>query len=274
LLAAGLVDQPYFKKHGLFGFEALAGKPFIDFFLKAVTGMSLDTARLMKNNTNAFFGLLEYAKQKKDKTANNALLKWVENTERKFFQNGFFSNTWHPKKGASKQQSLEMNHAAMDAFLEAGMHFESRKWVELAEQVAENWWKKRTKLGLVPEGANPKQKITLIYTEGFLPRRVIVPSFLSRLDSQVDFAVVLGKLFWVTGKKKYQRQAEMLAEAIWKHHRKKERFYDLVNGTTGSVLSTVFPTKFLGLLLKPYLMLHALKEEKVSLRLWSLLRDR
>ncbi|MCX6800769.1 MAG: hypothetical protein NTZ73_01110 [Candidatus Diapherotrites archaeon] len=264
------IENSFFKENGLFSFASTSRilKPVIGLIFKKETGLPIDSVMLTKSNVNLIFGLVKVYDSSKSDFLENVFEKWVNALEQKMLMGeGVFRALW---PGDWKVHYLGGDHAVIDALLEIYKVTGKKEALNLAESVASAWLSKADKSGLIPE----------IFFEYSSPLKISNPSmekkFISRLDSQTDFLVVLLKLSELSGNKKYARGAAKILEGILGAHSFKNLFVEYYNIKTGKPENFVVETKFLFLLLKVFIAIEEMaKGNKINSPFMNeLLRDR
>ena len=100
---------------------------------------------------------------------------------------------------------------------------------------------------------------------------------ISRLDSQVDFAVVILKVYELTKDKKYLDAAKNITNGIIKYHKFNKGFIEFVNIKTKEQKGHKIETKFLFLILKLLILMHNIENGKKIYKdklIKDLIRDR
>jgi len=235
--------------------------------LKKKIGFDVDSAMSSKANTNLIQGIISLYNTTGDGVLYENILKWCDSVRYNLLNNdGSLFSIWK-YKGYNK--FLGCDHAIVDSFLEAYCIKKDKSLLKDAENMARFWLNQQEKCGLIPQGVN-----------GF---GVCVDKNLKfgnnpdyfRLDPQVDFFVMLIKLYQLTDNKYYLNSALKLVEGLCNYHGCNSAFADVLNGEKNKLDYTV-ETKFLFLILK-VLMFECYKNKSriykdYNLRL--LLRDR
>jgi uncharacterized protein YyaL (SSP411 family) len=282
-VANGWINTVFFKKHGLFSFEIIQSMPLTKWItnklFEILTPLNTDTAMVMKSNTNLMHGLLKLYSITKDKELKEAIFRWTNSlTEKLADENGRFYSYWNSKSQRSKLISLETNHAVIDVLLEAYLLFRKESMLTLAKRCADAWLSIQSNSGLIPNSIS--EPVPIFDMTSKVPRRRYIEPWISRLDSQTDFSIVLLKLYSLTHESKYYEGATKILEGILEKHKFSEGYVEFVDTKTNQKSGFVIETKFLTLLLKLFLLHIEISEsegaEKIvdDNKLNSLIRDR
>ncbi|MEK6862368.1 MAG: hypothetical protein AABY07_10485, partial [Nanoarchaeota archaeon] len=191
--------------------------------------------------TNPVYGLNAIYKITKDNGLYSILNKWYSAVSSKLMdKNGSLYSVWD-NKGYSK--FLGCDHAVIDTFLEFYVNTGEKRFLNDAEKMANFWIKQQDNSGLIQQGvdefnvcADPNMKY------GDKPKYF-------RLDPQVDFSVVMMKLYQLTENEIYMKKAKKLIDGICKYHIFKSAFVDILDENKNKK-SYIIETKFLFLILK------------------------
>ncbi len=264
-----------FQKHGLFTFQSLSStiKPFfINLLLKSRAGLTLNTALTSKPNTNLLFGLIALYEKTGDNSVKEAILRWLDSVEKTIKTDDVFYSLFDLKTEKADGISLEINHAVIDVLLEIYSKLHNKNAFDLAKKCADFWLKQQHACGLVPEGIHGKV-ILPFKKKSIYP----LPANTSRLDSQVDFAVILAKLYDLTNQKDYLKASLKIVEGILKLHKFGGGYCEFVNLETLEKQGLIIETKFLTLLMKVLLLLYEIRQGASIYKntlLTNLIRDR
>ncbi len=237
------IKSDFYKDNGLFPFlfqpkilKSLANIPF-----KRKFGFSIDSAMSSKANTNLVYGLNAIYKVTKDSDLYSILERWYSAVNDKLLdKDGSLYSVWDDG-GYSK--FLGCDHAVIDTFLEFYFNTKEKRFLNDAEKMANFWIKQQDNSGLIQQGvdefnvcADPNMKY------GDKPKYF-------RLDPQVDFSVVMMKLYQLTENEIYMKKAKKLIDGICKYHIFKSAFVDILDENKNKK-SYIIETKFLFLILK------------------------
>jgi len=237
------INNKYFKENGLFPFVVKSKfiKDLVNILFRKKFGFNIDSAMSSKANTNLVYGLNALYKITKDMEIYTALQKWHSGVRSKFLCEDGSLFCLYDKKSSHK--FLGCDHAVADCFLELYISTKEKKFLEDAEKIANFWIKKQNRSGLVQQGvegykvcADPNMEY------GNNPQYF-------RLDPQVDFFVVLIKLYKLTKKKIYYVKSLKLLNGICKYHNFNSGFVNILDENKNK-LSYIIETKFLFLVLK------------------------
>ncbi len=215
-------------------------------FQKTKLGSS---CKIMKDNTNFSFGLLDIFRATKDQKYLD-ITRAITNQLASLFDNKVFTN----KLDEPGRIELTPSFAVLDYCCDAYVLSQDQTYINLARKIADFWLRKQSSnTGLMP-----------MYSEGQK----------SYFDCETDMAVALTKLFEITDNKNYLLASNKILNGILNYH-KTENGYELeVDVHTGQILSNSIKTKFNALLIK---LLH-LKSQKSSIyndpTLFMLMKDR
>ncbi|MBS3144219.1 hypothetical protein J4208_01395 [Candidatus Woesearchaeota archaeon] len=262
------IEQPFFKKHGLFPFlfQPTSLKPVGNFILRNKIGFSVDSAMSSKANSNLVFGLTALYRQTKDTTLLQALEHWHTGVrDHLLHKDGSLFSIWE-QQGSAK--FLGCDHAVIDCFLELYRSTKKKDYLQDALLAANFWLQRQDASGLIPQGVPGNQ----VCVDRAMPQGD-KPNYY-RLDPQTDFFVVLLKLYQITENKLYLDRALKLLSALTTHHFSGKSFVNVLDDHKRPQ-SPLIETKFLFLILKA-LLVDVYKKKNIykDPALWLLLRDR
>src|SRR3989344_2961265 len=119
------IEQPFFKKHGLFPFlfQPTSLKPVGNFILRNKIGFSVDSAMSSKANSNLVFGLTALYRQTKDTTLLQALEHYRSTKKKDYLQDALLAaNFWLQRQDASGliPQGVPGNQVCVDRAMPQG----------------------------------------------------------------------------------------------------------------------------------------------------------
>lgn len=276
-IANAWIKSKYFDKYGLFSFQTLSSRispvpQILNYVLNRKISLNFSLSYMMKHNTNMLFGLMELHSLTKDDKILGAIEKWMESLEKKMLNDrNLFYSLWNCETKKPENITLESNHAILDVLLEKYIRFKETRWLRLAEDCANSWLNLQRDSGLIPESP---EEVRLLLRKTSIQK---LPLHFSRLDSQVDFAVVLLKLYELTGRKEYYDSCFRIVEGVLTKHRFKNGFCEFVDVENGERYGTTIETKFLTLFIKlPLICYEHLQGRRIYQNpiLASLIRDR
>jgi hypothetical protein len=270
------IEDTFFKKQGLIPFKCTFAliKPFAQVLFKKLTSFSFETSMLTKSNTNMIFGLARLQNIINSDKINHALNQWVNAVESKLLtKENVLLSIWqeHNKFNISY---LGADHAAIDALLEIYLVNKNKKALNLAIKITGGWLKFQSKIGLVTE---TPYEYNLSKLSKIMKNYSMSRTDISRLDSQVDFAVVILKVYELTKDKKYLDAAKNITNGIIKYHKFNKGFIEFVNIKTKEQKGHKIETKFLFLILKLLILMHNIENGKKIYKdklIKDLIRDR
>jgi len=260
-----------FTEHGVFTFEPLDGRLslssfLMNLFLKLRTFTTMDSAVMFKANTNLVFGLIALYGKTKDLVLYESILKWSDSVQKKMMCGNVFYSVWNAEERSSSMVSLETNHAVIDVLLDMYVNLHREDALEIASKCANAWLERQSDCGLVAEGI--KEPVFQPLKKSFCPYSPDT----SRLDSQVDFSIVLAKLYELTNNSSYLHASARIIEGILRLHRFNDGYCEFVNLVTKQKSGFTIEIKFFALLIKA-LLLHYELGRGASIYKNQLLRD-
>lgn len=184
------------------------------------------SARILKDNANYGFGLLDLYRLTKDeqvKDSFSALFEGINDVLKK----DALPNIIHARSNNTFE--LLSSFAFLDMTCDAYELFGEEKYIESAKTLADKWIKLQSDTtGLFPK----ERKLNCSY-----------------FDSETDMGVALLKLYTITHENRYLISVERVLEGLLKYH-KKQNFSLEVNIEDGSVVNSVIKTKFVALFVK------------------------
>lgn len=228
-LAYHSARNAFFKEHGLLPELMSARLPRS--ILNRLDNRS-ENIRLMKNNTNFGFGLLDLWRETKDEKIKEFFYALAD---------GFMSHE-KPKGGMSNLPLLDepadllSSFATIDMFCDAHELFGKEQHLAFAERIANFWLERQSD------------------TTGLFPKRD--GERMSYLDSETDMIIALFKLHERTDKGVYREQALRALTGLLEHHKGEKGYILEVDVHSGEPLDERYKTKYLALFLKPLIYLH------------------
>ncbi|MEK7560773.1 MAG: hypothetical protein AAB539_02340 [Patescibacteria group bacterium] len=248
-LFAFLTANPFFQKRGLLP-ECIITFPLLKpgAYLRPKKFLR---PRIMKHNTNFGFGLLDLWRVAPDPKIKDAFHHLFEGLDRHTVEDGGVRN--YPDE-RSAPADLVSSFAVADLMADGFFVFHDSRYLEFSKRVAEYWIMRQSN------------------TTGLFPKED--GSRLSYLDNETDMAIVLFKLWELTGEQRYHESAERALGGILTHH-KGERGYVLeVDIASGAHNDAEYKTKFNTLLLKPLIYLLSGKKIYGDETIYMLMKDR
>ena len=265
------LNTGFFKKFGLFAFESTSLlKPLMKTAFKFRLGIDLDSAMSSKANTNLIFGLTELYLSTNNNKIKDALLKWVQATEKLLLHNdGYFYSFWSENKGQS-YVFLANDHAMADALIEIYLATGFEKALTIAKKNIDYWLSRQTGDGYFPQGVEGESVTFAKWIKGRNPN-------MTRLDNLTDYGVMLLKIYELTDDKKYFNACRRMIEGLIEHSSYCGAYIDVIDTITLKKDYFFIETKFLFLLTKIFITID-LKEKNESIYnnilIKSLIRDR
>jgi hypothetical protein len=210
----------------------------------------------MKNNTNPIFSFLELYKVDRDATIKSDIYKWVEATKKIMSsgKGGLYSSIELTGNNIKMDVDLTSNFAVIDVLCDCAWVFKEDRFLRMAREIADFWLSlQSSSTGLFP--LTPKSKS-------------------SYLDSETDMIIALIKLYELTGEVKYKESAEKTFEGILQFHHAKRGYVLSVDINNGKILNPIVKTKFVSLLLKPFILFISGRDIYKTPWLHNLLKDR
>lgn len=232
------LGDPYFLRHGVFqaripvGFYGL----FWEFLYKTVKREDLRTTFLVKDNLYFLFALIQYFRFKKDVSLKEVIEKVYNSFSGTFSAEGILYNTWNPVQGISGEPSpLALSHSFIELQLDLFHELGDERYLRDAVLFTDRWLGRRSSLGVIHETNHEDDHYAL-------------------LDPNVDFAINLFKLSEKTGDAGYLEKALEILSALIEHFKAPAGYYWGINTENGTPLQGHIETKYLGLLLKLFLV--------------------
>ena len=230
--------DPYFLKYGVFQARIPVGVSgfFWRFLYRATKGEDLRTTFLVKDNIYFLFALLQYARFQKDASLVKMITKVYDCFMETFSVDGILYNRWNPVQGIKGGPSpLALSHSLMELQLDLFHELGDERFLRDAVRYADRWLKRRSALGVIHETVHPNETYGL-------------------LDPNVDFTINLFKLSEKTGDTDYLERALEIVSAVIEHFKAPAGYYWKIHTEIGTPLQTRIETKYLGLLLKLFLV--------------------
>tara|TARA_Y100000590_G_scaffold449252_1_gene587091 strand:- start:14677 stop:16071 length:1395 start_codon:yes stop_codon:yes gene_type:complete len=241
------INSKFFNTHGLFSFESnLFVKPLIRPVFKLALGIPFDSAMSSKANANLIFGLTELYLVTKNPKLKEALIKWVESTEKLFMHpEGYFYSFWSKKDG-QKYVFLGNDHAMVDALIGIYQATGFENAFTIAIKNVDYWLSQQTEEGYFNQGVEGEKVTFAKWVKGNHPK-------MTRLDTLTDYGVMLLKVYELTGDKKYFIACKKMISALLKYSSYGKAYVDVINTRTLKKKDFMVETKFLFLLTKLFL---------------------
>jgi len=199
--------------------------------LRSLQNSSISRVKLMKDNSNLIYSVIEAYKYTKKNIYKNVLKKWIyEGVLTKMYnQDGFVHTYWENKPyGISLAQNFTFIDILMDYYHNV---YQDNNLLEIVEKITKFWLNKKMPNGLIPE--NPNENIDF-------------------LDCQTDFSVCLKKLSYLTGNYYYQKKGRQLFHSIILNHYKNGYLVNKVDDK-GNTIDKTINLKYNILFLKAYI---------------------
>lgn len=188
----------------------------------------------MKGDTYLIFALLALYRLEKTSWAKEMVIRWCNSLEKYLLdEDGGFFNYWSSQTGERATIELCYNHSVIETLLDIYYDLKYVKALEMAEKCAYYWLRLQNNLGLFPDTAQKD---------------------LANLDPQLDFSINLLKLSELTGKEIYEKIAMSNFLALLTYHKLPYGFAQSVRFNSGKPVNSVVETKYLGLLIKGFLI--------------------
>jgi hypothetical protein len=260
VIKANLRDG-YYREYGIFQARIPLGLegPLYQAVYRYGKGDDLRTTFLVKENVYWLFALLRYYALTREPHIKDSIFQVHQRIGETFRENGTYYNAWHPVDGRLGGPSrLQHSHSVIELLLDLYHEFKDHAFLDEATSLAERWLSRQTPLGIVGESLEDDRPVAL-------------------LDSNVDFAIDLVKLSEKTHRVAYRDRAAEIAEGIIGHFKADYGFYWEIDGLTGRPSNGLIETKYLGLLLKLFLVLIETEDGRTifeNAKLHNLARDR
>lgn len=224
-LLNAFIETKAFRKYGIFPDNVYP-------FIYSSTG----TSSLTKSNTSMISGMLRLY----DATQDWALKEEIEHAllgiKSQFTSpEGCFYMSFDLKGGSVKSKIIEKgyNQPVMGNLIDAFMVLGDKEYLGMAEKCAEFWMKNQSDNGL------------------FFERKVGQAGwYRCTLDSFADMVIIMGKLYEITGKKKYRKSVERSGRGFEFFLADNGCLYQSVDSRNGDILGRENELKFLGGALK------------------------
>lgn len=244
-----LSENKFFQREGLLP-ELIITIPFLKLFSLLVP-KKFNQARVMKHNTNFGFGLLDLWRLDPSEKIKETFYRLYQGLEKHVSPEGGIGNFPYQK---SLPADLVSSFAVADLFADGFIVFKKPEYLELARRIAHFWMDRQSK------------------TTGLFPKEDGSP--LSYLDNETDMAIVLFKLWEITGEQKYHDSAMRALGGIFTHHKGSHGYVLEVDINSGKHEDELYKTKFNTLLLKPIIYLLSGKKIYNDNQLFMLMKDR
>lgn len=182
--------------------------------------------KVMKDNTNYLFGLLDLYRLTADKECLITIKEITEILKHKFESKNF--TNFLTQKDVFE---LLPSFATIDFCADAYEVTKDRFFLEFATDLSDYWISlQRPETGLMPLFSNKNA---------------------SFFDCETDMSVALSKMYEITNNETYGKSSESLLTGILNFHRNERGYVDSVDIETGEPLTDLVKTKFVALLIKP-----------------------
>lgn len=153
-----------------------------------------------------------------------------------------YYNYWNPTSHTAHTKNLVANHSIIEFFIDAHIQLEDQDCLDKAIICAKSWLECMDKSsGLIP-----------FTNDGST----------AWLDPQIDFVVNLLKLYQITDDELYWLKAHKILKGILKYHKTNFGYAQKIDIRNKKPTTRELETKFLGLMLKPFLYLAAIERGK------------
>lgn len=255
------IAHRYFNEHGVFQARIPLGLRGAVWSLayRSIKNDSLKTTFLVKDNVYFLFALLKYYSIVRNDSIRDIITNTYNNLFRLFSQQGLIFNKWNPARGCiGAPSNLAHSHSIIELQLDLYHELDDEKYLNQAVEMTEIWLRRESSLQVINE--------VIEETESY-----------SLLDSNVDLAINLVKLSEKAGRSAYLEKAFDIAMGVIKYFKAPHGYYWKIDTVNGNPLETKIETKYLGLLLKLFLVLMEAAHNKSVFRnklLRNLARDR
>lgn len=244
-----LSENKFFKREGMLP-ELIITIPLLK-PLSLLVPKKFNQARVMKHNTNFGFGLLDLWRLDPSEKIKTVFHRLYRGLEKHISRDGGIGNFPYQK---GLPADLVSSFAVADLMADGFMVFKKQEYLELAKRVAHFWMARQSK------------------TTGLFPKED--GSRLSYLDNETDMAIVLFKLWEITGEQTYHDSAMRALEGIFTYHKATHGYVLEVDINSGKHEDELYKTKFNTLLLKPIIYLLSGKKIYNDNQLFMLMKDR
>ncbi|MDY7035036.1 MAG: hypothetical protein SV375_02565 [Thermodesulfobacteriota bacterium] len=255
------LSNPYFLKYGIFQARIPLGMSgaFWHFFYRFFKRDSLDKTFLVKDNIYLIFALLKYYAIVEDDDIRDVIFRTYDKLLAAFTKDDLVYNCWIPERGCVGGPSpLALSHSIIELQLDLYHQFNDRNYLRQAVKLTERWLERQSSLGVINEGLSDDEHYAL-------------------LDPNVDFAINLVKLSEKTGHTRYMEKAFEIGKGLIEYFKDSAGYHWRIDTINGRFLHTTIETKYLGLLLKLFLVLMEANNKQMIFEnylLRNLARDR
>lgn len=247
--ASGWATHRDFLRDGIFCRSHSIRFPIVNALGKKLSTMK---SRLFKDNTNTVWSYLELYTETKDVHWRRVIEQWLGGFERSFWNQGKTA-LMVDYKGLAYNFSLKAAFSSIDLLCDLAYNeIKMADCRRMAEAIASCWLEDQWDNGLFAEVYNGNQ---------------------SHLDANVDMAVALYKLSYITDKPEYQSAAQQTSKAVIKYHWTENGYCNAVD-QAGEIVDTEIKIKYQGLLTKLALLGDDVAEVYQDKNTFDLLRDR
>lgn len=208
--------------------------------------------RLMKNNTNFGFGLLELWRVEGSDAVKQSFEQLYTGLRSLVAKDGGMRNLNTQDFSVS---DLLSSFAVIDLMCDAHVFFRGAQYLSFAKELADFWLTQQSSI------------------TGLMPR--FTSASCSYLDNETDMVIALFKLHEISGEEKYKNAAMRLLKGIFDFHFTSKGPVLEVDIYTGKKRREEYKTKYTALFLKPLIRL-AMENEQIyeNEKLFMLLKDR
>ena len=231
--------NPYFLKSGIFQARIPLGLSgaFWLFFYRFFKQDSLDKTFLVKDNIYFIFALLKYYAMVQDDDIRDVIFRTYDRLLAAFMKDGLVYNCWIPGRGCVGGPSpLALSHSVIELQLDLYHQFNDKNYLRQAVKLTARWLDRQSSLGVINENLSGDEHYAL-------------------LDPNVDFAINLVKLSEKTGHTVYMEKAFEIGKGLIEYFKGPAGYYWRIDTMDGRFLQATIETKYLGLLLKLFLVL-------------------
>ena len=198
---------------------------------------NLKTTFLVKDNVYFIFALLKYYDMTRDVTVKEIITRLYHRLMALFKKDGIFFNNWNPSKGLIGAPSgLALSHSLIELQLDLYHELGDEIYLQDAVELTGRWLQRKSQFEVINESIDENRHYSL-------------------LDPNVDFAIDLIKLTEKTGDGHYRKEAFRIAGGILEYFKAPRGYYWKIDTITGNPLQSDIETKYLGLLIKLFIVL-------------------
>jgi hypothetical protein len=240
-------------------------------FLFIKLGKPSYCVKITKQNTHLMFGLLEYYSITKNGKIGEIFNSWSKKVDELFLHSsGIHYGIYDLKRKYAYRLEILHSISLIELMLTAFKVFDSLEYLSLAEKYAE---------ALINNLTNDRLLLLYPFPEDDFhdPQRERIQAEYGyySLDPHIDFAVCLINLYVITKRDQYLYALQAILNSTLVHFKHGNCYTEMIQKDTGLKWDVV-RTKYLGLMLKPFLILLALQQgytaESIEIR--SIAQDR